>query len=848
MICGSLLFLLLFVFFADALLPGHILSPSEAILGTPFFSGAAPPGFTDSPNPLLFDQVYQFTPWRYFAWQSLQRWQLPLWNQYSLSGSPFLATMQAAVFYPINLLVTFLPFQVGFVWSAILRLWLAGILTYLLLRRYGLGIVSSLISGVSFMLCGFLIVWLGHPHANVAVWLPALILLSEWILQAKSKRELMRDVVLLALVVGVQFLGGHIETSVDILLAFGIYYLVRWVQIFRPTPLSNLLKVSRLIGPPALAVLLGTALAAVQLMPFLEWLPLSAELHLRTIRVFQVFPSTFWQNALSLPLLVFPNLYSNPAWGPRVAPFFPFGNYWWLPWGNYNEDTFYVGITTLILALIAILWLLRTDRMVKLWTIIGAVSLGLALRLPILDWINQLPGLALEPAERLKVVTSFSLCVLSGFGAELLLKAEFPVFVAVKRLWSRLNLAVIIAAALILIGAYVGLPAVKSRIIDYGRHQAQAEFAKRDVHSHSLDYYYAQVDQVYEQLASTYQLGAIGIYLPALFAAAGLTLASLAGRPATDSRRALTIALPMLVAVDLITFGHGYNPVVDAEHFYPATAGTGFLSNDNSLFRSTALQTDFLPDTQMIYGWSDIRGMDFPTYWYDRYVKIDPARLSNLSYAVLFSSADSPLLRVLNLKYVATTGADQADPPTGADTVKQSGTSTLWMLRTTQPRSFMVYESELAPDDERAVQLLQAAPDAVYRRVILSVQESEPQPGALTAPVGSSTSTVTPIKYTATDTSWRVHTSSIGYLVNSDSYYPGWQALVDGQPARLFRANLAFRAVQVPAGDHTVEFRYAPLSVALGALLSLGSMIVLAGVAIATTLYRGRSNAGATGS
>jgi hypothetical protein len=64
------------------------------------------------------------------------------------------------------------------------------------------------------------------------------------------------------------------------------------------------------------------------------------------------------------------------------------------------------------------------------------------------------------------------------------------------------------------------------------------------------------------------------------------------------------------------------------------------------------------------------------------------------------------------------------------------------------------------------------------------------------------------------------------YLVLSDSFYPGWTALVDGQPAPIFRANFLIRAVRVEAGDHEVVFRYHPRSYYWGRGISLAAWVL----------------------
>jgi hypothetical protein len=60
-----------------------------------------------------------------------------------------------------------------------------------------------------------------------------------------------------------------------------------------------------------------------------------------------------------------------------------------------------------------------------------------------------------------------------------------------------------------------------------------------------------------------------------------------------------------------------------------------------------------------------------------------------------------------------------------------------------------------------------------------------------------------------------------GFLYLSDSYYPGWRAYVDEKETRIYRANLAFRAIEVPAGRHRVVFKYVPGSFYCGLFLTI---------------------------
>jgi uncharacterized membrane protein YfhO len=84
----------------------------------------------------------------------------------------------------------------------------------------------------------------------------------------------------------------------------------------------------------------------------------------------------------------------------------------------------------------------------------------------------------------------------------------------------------------------------------------------------------------------------------------------------------------------------------------------------------------------------------------------------------------------------------------------------------------------------------------------------------------------------------QVSLNDSGILVLADSYYPGWKAYVDGKEEVIRKANLFFRAVPLPAGNHMVEFRYEPTSFKIGLSISLATIVVLLLVSIVCALHR----------
>lgn len=81
-------------------------------------------------------------------------------------------------------------------------------------------------------------------------------------------------------------------------------------------------------------------------------------------------------------------------------------------------------------------------------------------------------------------------------------------------------------------------------------------------------------------------------------------------------------------------------------------------------------------------------------------------------------------------------------------------------------------------------------------------------------------------KETQTEIQIKTQSKSPKLLLASDSYFPGWNARIDGQKTAIIPANLNSRAVAVPKGEHIITFKYQPKSFYLGAVLSLLCLLI----------------------
>ena len=145
-------------------------------------------------------------------------------------------------------------------------------------------------------------------------------------------------------------------------------------------------------------------------------------------------------------------------------------------------------------------------------------------------------------------------------------------------------------------------------------------------------------------------------------------------------------------------------------------------------------------------------------------------------------------------------------------------------------------------NDEQAIAIMQQARfDPTEKLVRLSAADTPP--GLIRNGYPSDKDKATFLLYEPERVMIETHLESPGWLLLTDTYYPGWQATVNGQPVDIFQANVLFRAVPVPAGDHLVEFEFRPRSLQWGAAITgLAVLLTIAGLVVAGTRQKVESD------
>ena len=354
------------------------------------------------------DFTSQYYPLQLFSARELAEGRLPAWDPYLNAGQPGLADIQTGVFYPLNLLANLvlalfgLSFGVGYLQAQVLlHFAMASLFTYLfvrhLARRAGAqvpaarfaGAVSALVFTYAGYLTSFPVQQL--TILQTAIWLPLVLLFVD---RAIHSTRPLPQLLLAGLALACALLAGHPQTGMYLvyaMLAYGIF--AGWhsgVVLGSANPTRRLLRMAYLVLLP-LAV--GAALAAVQLVPTLQFIARST------------------RSALD---------YEAVSWG------FPLAEMVHLLYpGYFGGSPQYVGILPPVLAAAA-LFLRRARRQVLFWVGLGLVALLLAFGRHTFSYSFAYlfaPGFgSVRDQERIIYLFSFAVSILSGYGALVLVQ------------------------------------------------------------------------------------------------------------------------------------------------------------------------------------------------------------------------------------------------------------------------------------------------------------------------------------------------------------------------------------------------------------------------------------------
>ncbi len=770
--------------FGGALVRGHVLSQADILFD--FFPWRAyePEGHRVG-NPLLGDVPMQFYPFYVQAAKAVRSGELPLWSTTMFAGHPFLASFQTAVFSPFTVLAYVLPLPAATVWIAAARLLVGGIGMFVFVRSLGLRWAAAACAGVAFLLNPFTIVWLEHPHAAAAAWLPWLL----WSTHRTIHDGRWRSVAMLAGITGVALLAGHPETTLKSVLLSGGYGLT----------MTFVHRRRRALGALVIGYAGGLLLSAIQVLPFLEYLFLSRALTDR---------SGFELNPYVVPLrtmvtAVVPNFYGNPAHGTALDV-----------GANFNERLVYAGVVVWLLAAVGVTAWWRDARVRFLAgaaIVAGAMMYGAP---GVHELASSLPVLNVTALSRFGLVVIATVATLAAFGMEALLAGRpgessagsalartslsEPSRGTSRRLWVPAAVGMLVAAALVA-GFLVAGPSIGG-------------------------VRYAQFGLFYSGLAIGFALvGCVAIVLRV---------------GAHVSGPAFVLTVIALVAVELLVFARGYHPFVPPARVFPVLPEIRALQDDPDLFRVAGWGNTLLPNGAAVYGLQDFRGYD----------ALVPARYGELLDAAFdfdgsFHHAthfvEPRLLDLLNVKYVFVRPGMEL--PADHFTRMNVGSAPLYRNERAFPRTFLVDRYQVENGNPARRILRDGRVD--LRRVVLLeadlMDDERPETTADADAVGRATVE----RYG--NSRVEIETSAPGrrLLVLTDIHYPGWQATVDGEEVPIHRANFAFRAVSVPPGTHRVRFDYRPASFRLGAGISGVTLVVLAGAVLAGRRRRGHGSA-----
>ncbi len=805
----ALLFLVILVllFFRDLWSGDDVLVTTNMSRWMPWTAGAtwaemARPGFRD-------DSAATYYPRRLFSSREIAQGHLPLWNHFILCGTPHLADFQSGVFHPLNLLLTPLDPATAQGIFVVVHLLLGGVFFHLFLRRLGVGSAGSLLGALSFLWSAHFAIYHGQPpQIATAAYAPLILLLTHKQITEGGAR-------LLPLAVALTVLGGFPETifySLTLGALFGVFLWLTLPGGGRREGGARLLGLAGLLA-------VGVGITLVQLLPTAELAGASA----RKVVPLSTILGEAQPSPHSLIRVLLPDFFGNPVEGTSWIAAFQ-GS---LPHPNDLGFIGYAGVLPFFLAVGALLFSRRKE--VAFFAAAAAVTLLLLFSSTLFGAYYHLSPLARfsSAIHRLQFPFILSIAALAGMGIDEVRSR------AARGPWR--GVVLYVAAVLLLIPVGAGVlrlagPRIHQAATDslIRVEVAEAERGRSVVGLGGEGYRFLSGRSEewmkfqwkgYGRFALLLGIGAV----PLLFLR----------RTGPVAGVALLFTLAS-VAADGWLFSRMYYTPQPRESVYAEVPSLQPLLDDPEPFRIARVTGGYLlpANTALPYGLEDVEGVNAlqRADYGDIFRAIHPALFPDGRRVLPLPAVRYmayPIWDLLNVKYFLV-----------ADNRKGSGLSEGWeepLVRSGRirilsrspftiaenlralPRAFLRHAYYV--EKGRGEILTRITADRFDPEGPLLLEEKPPLPSGSSAVLpGDRAELVSRKGATAT---FRTESTEAGLLFLSESYDPGWVAEVDGARTPIYRANYAFRAVPVPAGEHQVVFRYRPRSLTRGAVASL---------------------------
>jgi hypothetical protein len=772
---------------------------------------------------LAGDTLYNFFPWRSYAApgfrahnslitdpinhnyaeifnRKLKEGGLEDWSPYFYNGVP--ATSIAAQqgisgrTYPLKLLLHRLfSTPVAHDLTLFLHVLLMGLTMYLFLREVGAGMEGALFGSVAYMFNGCAMVWLEFETVVAAyAFFPLALFCME---RFRSPRRWFWAFAAAA-VAGVMALMGHIQYYIYTWLLLGAYFLL---LLLRSPEGGGRRPFLPLLGCFAVMGVGAGLVAALDLVPIAELVGQSSRIGRQF--TFRSFFDTMGEVHLRYWVtLLFPDYFGSPPLRFNVIPMLPTQEYM-----NYCELTLYAGIPTLF-AFLGLAASPRTahGRFFLVSTVLVALMLG--------GTVAYYPFFALVPGmdkmNPTRLIFLFNLVFAAGAGLGI---ANLRTLTARGR-WVFLGLALALQGLTLFLAFGSASPGL---IAWFNAEHLRGMFAG-----------------VAGALANLRALSSPVIQRPLLLslaAAALFTGLAFAGRRRRVWGLLISLAV-VLLAWDLITFGRSYNTVVPREYLYARTPGIEFLQRQPKPFRVVQHGgAGFGVNTLGPFGIEEVGGY---SSFYPRAMNrlASYIEYGDLSFRgrlmdrwVTFGNLESPLFDLMDARFFLVPPGYPLNRP-GAVPVYR-GEMDIYRNDAALPRAWVVHSFAAGVEENQAIAMLATRQLDPARVVLLDSPPSPSFRSRADIPPGSSRVAVE--RYTDSAMLLAADLEAEGILVVANSFYPGWEARVDGRPAPILRANLNFQAVLVPQGRHTVEFRYRPSSFRRGRWAAGAGVIFIAG-------------------